>query len=316
LRGVRATMATAMATPSSAPRDRDRTTGLALGLVGVLLFSATLPATRIAVAELHPALIGLGRAMVAAVVAGLVLAVTGQRRPTAGEWRRLGVVAGGVVIGFPLCSAIAMRSLPASHAAILIGLMPLATTAAAAWLAHEQPSRGFWIVAGTGSALVVCYGLLHGGGSLSPADLLLLVAVAAGGIGYAEGARLALSLGGWQVISWALVLSAPFLIPPVLWIVVRTGVEASAAAWLAFAYVSLISQYLGFFAWYRGLALGGTARVGQLQLLQPFFTIVLAVWIAGEELDSMTVAFAVGVVVCVAAGRRMPVRRNRARSVA
>jgi len=183
--------------------------------------------------------------------------------------------------------------------------LPLATGLAAAWFARERPSRGFWAVAAVGSALVVAYGLVRGGGSLQSADLLLLVAVAAAAIGYAEGARLSVSLGGWQVISWALVLAAPFLVAPVWWVAVRTGLQASAPAWLAFMYVSVVSQYLGFFAWYRGLALGGIARVGQLQLLQPFLTILFAAWLVGEALDWATLAFAVAVVACVAVGSRM-----------
>jgi drug/metabolite transporter (DMT)-like permease len=298
------------ATPLSGAADSARTTGFALGLLAVAAFSITLPATRVAVAELDPVFVGLGRALVAAVLAGAALALTRPRLPTRGELRRLAVASLGVVFGFPLFSALAMRSVPASHGAILIGLLPLATAAAAAGLVRERPSRGFWIVALAGSALVVAFGLIRGGGSLHVGDAYLLAAVAAGGVGYAEGARLSITMGGWQVISWVLVISAPFLLVPVGWSVAQHGLAASWPAWLAFAYVSLVSQYLAFFAWYRGLALGGIARVGQLQLLQPFLTLVFAALFVGEHLDWMTVAFAVAVVACVAAGRKMPVRRE------
>jgi drug/metabolite transporter (DMT)-like permease len=288
-----------------------RTSGLALGFLGVAAFSVTLPATRIAVAELDPVFVGLGRAVVAAVFAGAALAFTGQRLPTRGELRRLALAALGVVFGFPLFSALAMRSVPATHGAILIGLLPLATAAAAAWLARERPSPGFWAVALVGSALVVAFGVIRGGGSLHRGDIYLLAAVAAGGIGYAEGARLSMTMGGWQVISWVLVLSSPFLLLPVGRAVAQHGAAASWPAWLGFAYVSLVSQYLGFFAWYRGLALGGIARVGQLQLLQPFLTLLFAALLVREPLDWMTAGFAGAVVACVAIGRRMPVRRGR-----
>jgi len=298
------------ATPQSRDADSARTKGFALGLLAVAAFSITLPATRVAVAQLDPVFVGLGRALVAAVLAAAALALTRQRLPTRGELHSLVVAALGVVFGFPLFSALAMRSVPASHGAILIGLLPLATAAAAAWFAHERPSRGFWIVALAGSALVVAFGLIRGGGSLHLGDAYLLAAVAAGGIGYAEGARLSMTMGGWQVISWVLVISAPFLLVPVGWSVAQHGLAASWPAWLAFAYVSLVSQYLGFFAWYRGLALGGIARVGQLQLLQPFLTLAFAALLVGEQLDWMTAAFAVAVVVCVAAGRRMPVKHE------
>jgi drug/metabolite transporter (DMT)-like permease len=298
------------ATPLTGDADSARRAGSALGLLGVVAFSITLPATRIAVVELDPVFVGLGRAVVAAVLAAAALALTRQRFPTRGELPKLVVAALGVVFGFPLFSALAMRSVPASHGAILTGLLPLATAAAAAWFARERPSRGFWTVALLGSALVVAFGLIRGGGSLHLGDLYLLAAVAAGGIGYAEGARLSMTMGGWQVISWVLVLSAPFLLVPVGWSVAQHGLTASWPAWLAFAYVSLVSQYLGFFAWYRGLALGGIARVGQLQLLQPFLTLAFAALLVGEQLDWMTAAFAVAVVACVAAGRRMPVRRE------
>lgn len=288
----------------------DDSKGLLLGLLGVVIFSLTLPVTRLAVTWLDPVTVGLGRAVVAAAVAGLVLLVTRQRRPRGREWASLAVVALGVVLGFPLLASWAMTRVPAAHGAVVLGVLPLATAAFGAILAGERPSILFWIIGLCGSALVVVFALREGGGGLSWPDLALLAAVVSAAIGYAEGARLSRTLGGWQVISWALVLSAPFL----LWPVVEHASRLDFAslpwqAWAAFAYVALGSQWLGFFAWYRGLALGGIARVGQVQLLQAFFSIGFAALLNGEAIGWDTLGFALAVVACVAAGRRLKVRR-------
>jgi drug/metabolite transporter (DMT)-like permease len=277
--------------------------GLLLGLVGVAAFSVTLPATRIAVVALDPVFVGLGRAVVAALLAVVVLAVTRSPLPRASQWPRLALVAAGVVLGFPLLTAWAMRHVPASHGAVVVGLLPLATAAAGAWLAHERPSRRFWVCALAGSGVVVAFALWKGAGAPHSADLLLVGAVASAAIGYAEGARLTRELGGWQVISWALVLSAPFVAVPA-WLALGDIESVPAVAWLAFAYVSVVSMYLGFFAWYRGLALGGIAAVGQVQLLQPFLTIAFAALLLGESIDAATFVAAALVIAAIAAGRR------------
>ena len=234
----------------------------------MLAFSATLPATRLAVAALDPVFVGLGRALFAAVLATALLAATRSPLPRRASWPRLAVVALGVVAGFPLLTAWAMRHVPASHGAVVVGLLPLATAVAGALLAHERPSRRFWTCAVAGSAVVVGYALWKGGGALHVADLLLVGAVIAAAIGYAEGARLAREIGGWQVISWALVLAAPFLAIPT-WRAAGGLADAPWTAWAGFAYVAVVSAYVGFFAWYKGLAEGGIAAVGQVQLLQP-----------------------------------------------
>ncbi|MFO1399333.1 MAG: DMT family transporter [Burkholderiales bacterium] len=277
--------------------------GYLLGLLGVLAFSGTLPATRAAVAHLDPVFVGLGRALVAAVLAAGVLAATRTPWPPRHLWPRLAVVALGVVLGWPVLSAIAMRHVPAAHGAVVAGLLPLATALAGAAIAHERPSRRFWICAIAGSAVVVAFALWEGGGALQAADLLLVAAVAAAAIGYAEGARLSRLLGGWQVISWVLVFSAPVLALP-MWIAADGRLpDAPWTAWAGFAYVAVISMFLGFFAWYRGLALGGIAAVGQLQLLQPFFTIIASAWLLGEAVDGATYLAAALVVAAIAAGR-------------
>ena len=287
-----------------APSVHDRRAGLAWGLVGVAAFSLTLPATRVAVAHLDPVFVGLGRAIVAAALAATALVAARTPRPVGRQWGGLAVVALGVVVGFPLLSAYAMRYVDASHGAVVIGLLPLATAAAGAWLAHERPSAGFWRWAALGSAVAVAFALWRGGGAPHIADLLLVGAVGAAAIGYAEGARLARALGGWQVISWALVISAPFLAVPALLAFDLRTIHAPWSAWVGFAYVSIVSMYLGFFAWYRGLAQGGIAAVGQVQLLQPLMTIVASALLIGESLDAPTFVAAALVVASIAMGRR------------
>lgn len=285
------------------------TAGLWYGLLGVLSFSLTLPATRVAVAALDPTVVGLGRALLAALVAGLLLTATRQRRPSRAEWRSLAIVACGVILGFPFLSAWALRQVPAAHGAIVIGLLPLATALVATLRGGERPSRMFWLAGLAGSAAVVGFALISGAGGLHAADLALLGAVAAGAVGYAEGGRLARSLGGWQVICWALVLAAPFISLPVGLALWQHGAAAPPLAWLCFGYVALISQLFGFFAWYHGLALGGVARVSQLQLLQPFLTLVASALLLGEHVTLATIGVALVVVAAVAVGRRAPVAR-------
>lgn len=290
-------------TSRPAPATSKVPEGYLLGLLGVLAFSGTLPATRAAVAHLDPVFVGLGRALVAAILAAGVLAATRTPWPPRHLWWRLLVVALGVVVGWPVLSALAMRHVPAAHGAVVAGLLPLATALAGAAIAHERPTRRFWGCAVAGSAVVVAFALWEGGGAPQPADLLLVAAVAAAAVGYAEGARLSRLLGGWQVISWVLVLSAPLLVLPV-WLAAEGRVpEAPWTAWAGFAYVAVISMFLGFFAWYRGLALGGIAAVGQLQLLQPFFTIIASAWLLGEPVDGATYLAAALVVAAIAAGR-------------
>lgn len=284
----------------------DETRGYLWGLLGVLIFSATLPATRIAVAELNPFFVGLGRAIVAAVLAGLFLSRDRGQRPAGREWRRLAYVALGVVVGFPALTAWAMTQVPAAHGGVVLGVLPLATALFGALLAGERPRALFWMASVVGAGLVIVFSLRDGGGGLAWADGALLAAVVAAAFGYAEGARLSRRLGATRVISWVLVISAPALLLPVAWLAAQENWAASWQAWGAFAYVALFSQYLGFLAWYRGLALAGIGRVGQLQLLQTFFTLALAAILLGEALTWETLLFATAVVVCVMIGRRAP----------
>jgi drug/metabolite transporter (DMT)-like permease len=295
--------------------EAGRAAGMLLGLLGVLVFSATLPMTRLAVVDMNPVFIGIGRATVAGLAAALLLAWRRPPLPSPRQWRLLLETALGVVIGFPLFSSIAMKQLPAAHGAIIIGLLPLATAVAALLLARERPSTGFWLCALTGTGLVIAFALVEGGG-LTGGDAALLMAVALGALGYARGGMLSRDMPGDLVISWALVLSLPLTAAVTLWTLAQ-GVafsvpiaEVQASSWAALLYVSLFSMWIGFFFWYRGLAAGGVARVGQIQLLQPFFTVLIAALMLGETLSLKTVAFAVAVIATVAIGRRMPVRSS------
>ena len=283
--------------------------GLIYGFIGVACFSLTLPATRAAVADLDPTIVGLGRALVGAVLAGIYLLIIRAPLPSRAQFQSLLVIAIGMVIGFPLCLSWAIARVPASHGAIVLGLLPLATAVIGALRGGERPSRAFWAASVAGSVLVVAFALVTGAGSLHLADLALLGTVVTGGVGYAEGGRLARELSGARVISWSLLVAAPFLIVPVALAIHRHGVAASPAAWLGFAYISGVSAWSGFFAWYRGLALGGIARVSQLQLLQPFLTLLASALLLGERITPLALGFALAIVACVALGRRAAIAR-------
>lgn len=276
---------------------------LAYGLLGVIGFSLTLPATRLAVQSLDPIFVGLGRALVAAVIAAVALWVMRAPRPVGRQWLRLGAVALGVVVGFPLFSSWALVRVPASHAAVVIGLLPLATALFGAWLAAERPSRLFWAATVIASLAITLFSFESSSGALEYADLALVAAVIAAGFGYAEGARLARELGAWQTISWALLIAVPGLIVPVLGTFPGDLAAVSWGSVAGFAYVSVVSMFLAFIAWYKALALGGIARVGQLQLLQPFFTLAAAAALMHEAVTGAQIAVALLVLICVFIGR-------------
>lgn len=281
--------------------------GLILGMIGVTIFGLTLPATRIAVAELDAITVGLGRAVVAAGIAGIYLLAIKARLPTPGEFKKLVATSLGIVFGFPLLSAIAMQYAPASHGGVMLGILPLATVAASAIFAGERPSPAFWLCSAAGAAAVILFALLQGGFELHIADIVLVASVICAAAGYAIGGDLSRTLGGSQVISWALIISLPGLIPPVIYVWPDLPAELSTSTWLAFLYVALGSQFFGFFFWNKGMVLSGIARVGQLQLLQPFITLIAAWFILGEPLTWMTLGFASFVVGVVAVGRKLRV---------
>ena len=303
----------AITTPAHATGDgRREWLGLALGLLGVIAFSLTLPMTRTAVHELDPWFVAFGRMSIAGLIAFAVLLVTRGPRPGRADLGVLVWSAIGVVIGFPLFSSLAMRSIPANHGAIINGALPFATAVLAALLYGERQSRRFWLCAAIGSLLVVAYALRDGlagnGALLAAGDLLMFGAVAIGAVGYVTGGKLAARVGGVRAILWALVVALPVTVPVTLWLALQDPPQAGVLAWGAFAYVTLVSQIAGFFAWYNGLVLGGIARVGQVQLLQAFFTIGFAALLFGEAVHPATWACALGVVATIAIGRSGPRR--------
>lgn len=281
---------------------RNENLGYLFGLIAVLAFAVTLPATRVAVRALDPVFVGLGRGVGAALLATAFLSVTRQRLPSREEAKGLTIVAAGVVVGFPLLTALAMRYVDASHGGVVLGILPLATAAAGVLFSGERPSARFWFLALAGAALVVGYSLTRAGGALHVADLALFGAIVSAGVGYAEGARLSKSLGGLQVISWALVFSAPVLIVPAV-LFAPSSINLPLESWLGFLYITVISQFLGFFFWYHGLALGGIAKVSQIQLMQPLLTIMASALLLGERADILTWLVAAVVLVVVAIGK-------------
>lgn len=277
--------------------------GYALGLVGVVIFGATLPVTRLAVAFLDPWFVTAARALIAGLLAAAILIVLRRRFPA----ENLGIlvaVAVFVVLGFPALMALAMRIVPAAHGGVVLGILPLATAAAAALVAGERPSPAFWAWGALGALIVVTFALRDEGLRIEAGDLLLLAATACAALGYALSARLARSMPGWEVISWVVVLSLPVSATAtwLLW-----PADASAVpdeAWVALGYLAVFSQFLGFFAWNAGLAIGGISRVGQVQLLQTFVTLAISAMLLGEHIGWVTIAFAAAVVAVVALGAR------------
>ncbi len=285
--------------------------GMILGFLGVVAFGLTLPATRFVVPYFDPIFIGLGRAVIASVIAAFILIATKQSKPTRKQLIQLSVVALGVVLGFPVLTAWAMETVPASHGGVVLGILPLATAVAAVIVSKEKPSVGFWIFSLIGSIVVVTYSLLQGFGSFQLGDLLLVGAIISAGLGYALGGKLSKELGGWQVICWALVISFPFIIFPA-WMQAPEEDFSNLPlnVLLSFLYLALVSQLFGFFLWNKGLALGGIARVSQTQLIQPFVTLLASAFLINETVNLQTIIFAVLVVSIVAIGKKMPVHET------
>ncbi|WP_208983518.1 DMT family transporter [Pannonibacter carbonis] len=278
--------------------------GWGSGLVGVVIFSGSLPATRVAVQGFEPVFLTSARAVIAALVGALLLVLLRQKRPQRADLVPLALVAGGVVVGFPLLTAVALRSITSAHSIVFIGLLPLATALFAVLRGGERPKPLFWLFSGLGSLAVAGFALTQSGGGAIEGDLLMLAAVIVCGLGYAEGAKLSRHLGGWQVISWALILALPVMAVTGALSFPKALGDVTAPAWLGLAYVSLFSMLIGFIFWYRGLAIGGTAAVGQLQLIQPFLGLLLAGQLLGEAVSPAMAAATLVVVLCVAGARR------------
>lgn len=274
------------------------------GFIGVVLFSGSMPATRVAVLDLNPLFVTAARASIAGLLALIALSVFSPERPTRKQLLPLAVVALGAVVGFPLLSALALRYVTSAHSIVFLGLLPLVTAAFGVMRGGERPRAVFWLFAAIGSLLVIGYAVWQGIRASPQGDLLMLGAIVLCGLGYAEGAALSRKLGGWQVISWALIIAMPVMLPLAI-IYLPPSVDAvSAGAWLGLGYVSLFSMFVGFIFWYRGLAQGGIASVGQVQLLQPFFGLVLAATLLHEKVSIGMLAVTVGVILCVAGSRR------------
>lgn len=280
--------------------------GPAWGLLGVAAFSFTVPFTRVAVGGLDPLFVGAGRAVIAGVLAALALALTGRRLPRGSQWPRLAVVGGGVVVGFPLLTSYALTTAPAAHGAVVIAVLPAATAAMAVLRGHERPPPLFWAAAGTGAVAALAFASARGGGLGEPhrADVLLFGAVLAGAVGYAEGGLLARELGAWPTVSWALVVCSPLMLALTVLAAGGRLPHATPGQWAALGYLGVVSMFLGFFAWYRGLAIGPMAQVSQVQLVQPVLTIGWAGLLLGEHVGAATVLGALAVIACAAAAVR------------
>ncbi|BEM79873.1 transporter [Serratia marcescens] len=274
------------------------------GFLGMMIFSGSLPATRVAVLELDPLFLTAVRAAIAALLALCALLITRQARPTRADLPPLLFVALGVVIGFPLLTALALQHTTSAHSLVYIGLLPLATAGFGVLRGGERPKPAFWAFSGVGAVLVGAFALSQGSGGAWQGDALMVGAVLLCGLGYAEGAVLSRRIGGWQAISWALVVALPLTLAAT-WLAAPAGWPViSGAAWLSLVYVSVFSMWIGFIFWYRGLAQGGIAAVGQLQLLQPFFGLALAGWLLHETVQPMMIVVMAGVVVCVFGAKR------------
>ncbi len=278
--------------------------GWGSGLLGVIIFSGSLPATRVAVHGFSPLFLTSARAVIAALLGLAMLLLLRQKRPERGDLVPLVIVALGVVIGFPLLTALALQHITAAHSIVFVGLLPLATAFFGVLRGGERPKPAFWLFSIIGAALVAGFALMQSGSGSLTGDLLMIAAILLCGLGYAEGAALSRKLGGWQVISWALLVAFP-----VMAILALTTLPGSLEAidlpvWLGLAYVSIFSMLVGFVFWYRGLALGGIAGVGQLQLLQPFFGLLLAGLLLHEPVAWSMIAVTGLVVLCVAGAKR------------
>jgi drug/metabolite transporter (DMT)-like permease len=277
-----------------------------LGALGVLAFSMSLPATRVAVHELDPWFVAFGRAVGAALLAGAYLRLTRANRPTREQWLRLSIVAAGVVVGFPLFTSLALTTQTSAHGAVVVTVLPALTAVFAVLRAGERPPLPFWLAGAAGLVAVLTFVAVTGsaGGGLTLADLYLLAAVVLCGLGYAEGGALARDLGGARTICWALLLSLPATIPVTLIAAVAHPPRAGGAAWSSFGYLTVVSMFLGFFAWYAGLARGGVARVGQIQLAQPVLTLLWSALLLGETVTPAALLVAVVVLACVVLTQR------------
>lgn len=285
--------------------------GMLLGFIGVVCFSLTLPATRISVPYFGETIVGLGRTVIAAIIVATIFIIKKQSLPNKKQLKSLLIVTVGAVLAFPLLTTFAMKSLPVSHGAIELALLPLATAGFALWRGGERPSKRYWIASLIGSIAVIIYAVYLGLGQLQKGDIALIAAVLVLGLSYAEGGKLSKELGSWQVIAWAILIGAPFFIIPVGFSISVNMLQAPIEAWISLFYLGVVSQFLAYVAWYGGMSLGGIARVGQIQYLQPFLMIGFSVLFLGESITWITIVLAIIVVICVISGKNALVEKKR-----
>lgn len=284
--------------------QKTQTSGWVNGFIGMLIFSGSLPATKAAVLGFEPLFLTAARATIAGLLSLIMLLLYKEKLPTFKQWVSLTVVSLGVVVGFPLLTAIALQEITSAHSLVFLALLPLSTAIFAVIRGGEKPRPIFWFFSIIGSLLVMGYALSQGGGSSISADLLMIASVIVCGLGYAEGATLTKALGGWQVICWALIVSLPPMIILSFILMPEELATISLSAWLGLGYVSLFSMLIGFIFWYKGLSQGGIATVGQLQLLQPFFGLGLAAVLLHESVNLLMLFVTIGVIFCVAGSRK------------
>jgi drug/metabolite transporter (DMT)-like permease len=282
--------------------------GLLLGFVGMAIFGGTLPATRIAVSAIDPMALTALRTAIAGLCSLVLLLILRRPLPPRALWPQLAIAMLCVSILFPFLMALAMQTVDASHGGVVLGILPIATALVAVVITHERPKPLFWIASVAGAALVIAFALRQGGGALSIGDLLLFAAVTVSAIGYAFSGRLTAQMPGWEVISWVLVMALPISLPAAALTLPADLTSLPLEPWLALLYVALFSQWIGFFAWNAGMAMGGIARVSQVQLLQPFITFALAAFFNGETITLQIILFAAAVVATVAISTRTRVR--------
>jgi len=290
--------------------SRKEKMGILLGLLGVICFSLTLPATSVAVEYFGTTFVGLGRAVIASILVAIILIGRKEKLPSARQFKSLVIVSLGAVLGFPLLTSWAMTSLPVSHGAVELALLPLATAGFAMMRAGEMPSLKFWLSSIAGALAVIIYAIYLGLGQLHIADFALLAAVVILGLSYAEGGLLAQEIGSWQVIAWAISIAVPVLIIPVSLNVSGEMLHAPLKAWISFLYLAIVSQFLAYVAWYGGMAMGGISRVSQIQYLQPFLMIIFAALFLHESISVFTIVIAIAVVLSVMIGKNASIAKK------
>ncbi|MEK6451080.1 MULTISPECIES: DMT family transporter [unclassified Myroides] len=292
------------ATALSTVKQTSTSSGWINGFIGVLLFSGSMPATKAAVIALDPIFVTAVRAAIAGILALACLLLFKEKKPTRAQLTPLAIVAIGGVIGFPLLSALALQHITSAHSLVYLGILPMSTAVFAVIRGGEKPKPIFWLFSIVGSLIVIGFAVLQGGTSSTIGNILMLIAILLCGLSYAEGAKLSKALGGWQVISWAVVLSLPVSLPLMFLTAPSNPEFVGVDAWIGVAYLGVFSMFLGFVFWYKGLAQGGIASVGQLQLLQPFFGLALAATLLNEYVSPNMILVTIGVILCVAGSKK------------